>query len=150
MLNRFNSAAAALVLAASLAACGTTIRETVINHPPRPMAARPPESVEMFTSGAPTRPHVDVAFLEAEESTSFSTDGTADMLAKLRKRGAERGCDGIVIGGLSSRDPGLNDGESWWNHDAKARKGVYATCIMYTEPAAAPIVASPTPTAVGG
>jgi len=150
MLNRFTSAAA-LVLATSLAVgCGTTIRETVINTPPRAMAARPPESVEMFTSGAPARAHVDVAFIEAEESSSFSTDGTADMLAKLRKRGADRGCDGIVVGGLSSRDPGLNDGESWWNDDAKARKGVYATCIMYTAPEAAPILASPTPIAVGG
>lgn len=141
MTTRFLSALA-LVIAAG---CGTSIKETVINQPPRPMAARPPETVEMFTSGAPARPHVDVAFIEAEEASSLSTDDTPDMLRKLRKRGAERGCDAIVIGGLSSRDPGLGDSETWVNDHPKGRKGIYATCIMYTDvPAPGP---GPGPTA---
>lgn len=122
----------ACILTSAVAGCGTTIKETVINQPPRPMAARPPETVELFTSGPPARPHVDVAFLEAEESSSLSTDETAEMLTKLRKRGAERGCDAVVIGGLSSRAPGLNDGETWLVDNPKARKGIYATCIVYT------------------
>jgi len=129
-----NRLAFAFTSALALAACGTTIRETVINPSPRQMVSRPPETVELFTSGAPARPHVDVAFLEAEESSSWSTDGTADMLNKLRKRGADRGCDAIVVGGLSSRDPGLNDTETWLVDHPKGRKGIYGTCIVYTEP----------------
>jgi hypothetical protein len=124
------SAFATLSLAA---ACGTTIRETVINPAPRQMVSRPPETVELFTSGAPARPHVDVAFLEAEESSSWSTDGTPDMFNKLRKRAADRGCDAVVIGGLSSRDPGVNDTETWLVDHPKGRKGIYGTCIMYTD-----------------
>jgi hypothetical protein len=114
--------------------CGTTVHATAINPAPRPMSPRPAASVELFTSGAPQRPHVDVAFLEAEESSSFSTHRTPQMLNKLRERGAQMGCDAIVVGGLSSRDPGLNDTETWLVDNPKGRKGVYATCIVYTEP----------------
>ncbi len=114
--------------------CGTSIHTTTINPAPRPMAPRPPASVELFTSGAPPRAHVDVAFLEAEESSSFSTHRTPDMLNKLREKGAQMGCDAIVIGGVSSRDPGLTDKESWLVSNPKGRKGLYATCIVYTEP----------------
>jgi hypothetical protein len=84
----------------------------------------------------PGRPHVDVALIEAEEQSSFSTSRTPDMLNKLRVRGAEMGCDAVVIGGMSSRDPGIHDAESWLVDHPKGRKGVYATCIMYTQPLA--------------
>jgi len=114
--------------------CGTSIQATAINPAPRPLSPRPPASVELLTSGAPQRSHVDVAFLEAEEASSFSTHGTPEMLAKLRERGAQMGCDAVVIGGLSSRDPGIGDAEAWIVEHPKGRKGIYATCIVYTEP----------------
>jgi len=117
--------------------CGTSIHSTAINPAPRPMAPRSPASVELFTSGAPQRPHVDVAFLEAEESSSFSTHRTPEMLNKLREKGAQMGCDAVVIGGVSSRDPGITDAESWLVDNPKGRKGVFATCIVYTGPAVA-------------
>jgi hypothetical protein len=121
----------ALVLAAG---CGTSIRSTPINQPPHPMMARDPASVELFTSGAPPRPHVDVTFIEAEESSSLSTHETPDMLRELRDKGAQLGCDGVVIGGVSSRDPGVNDAEAWLVDHPKGRKGIFATCIVYTAP----------------
>jgi hypothetical protein len=121
----------ALVLAAG---CGTSIHTTAINPAPRPMVPRDPASVELFTSGPPLRGHVDVAFLEAEESSSFSTHHTPEMLNKLREQGAQFGCDAVVIGGLSSRDPGITDAETWLVDHPKGRKGVFATCIVYTEP----------------
>lgn len=121
----------ALVLAAG---CGTSIHTTPINPAPRPMAPRDPASVELFTSGAPQRAHVDVAFIEAEESSSFSTHGTPEMLNELRQKGARLGCDAVVIGGLTSRDPGVTDTESWLVENPKGRKGVFATCIVFTEP----------------
>jgi hypothetical protein len=123
----------AILLAATTAtACGTSINHTQINPSPRPMVARPAETVEMFTSGAPQRPHVDVLFIEAEETSSMSTDRTPEMLNKLRVHAAKLGCDGIVIGGLSSRAPGVSDTESWLVDSPKARKGLWATCIVYS------------------
>jgi hypothetical protein len=123
-------------LVVALTGCGTSIRTTMVNPAPHPMVARHPASVELFTAGAPARPHVDVALIEAEEQSSFSTSRTPDMLNKLRVRGAEMGCDAVVIGGMSSRDPGIHDAESWLVDHPKGRKGVYATCIMYTQPLA--------------
>jgi len=117
-----------------VAGCGTSIHTTPINPAPRPMMSRDPATVELFTSGPPQRAHVDVAFFEAEETSSFSTDGTPDMLRRLRERGAELGCDAIVVGGMSSRDPGIGDAESWLVDHPKGRKGVFATCIAYSEP----------------
>lgn len=125
--------------------CGTSINATTINRAPHPMAARPPETVELFTSGAPARAHVDIALLEAEESSSFSLDKTPEMLTKLRERGAQMGCDAIVIGGMSSRDPGLADSETWLVNNPKGRKGIYATCIVYTAAPEAPVAAAPPP-----
>jgi hypothetical protein len=127
----------ALVLAAG---CGTSIHTTTLNPAPRPMVPRHPASVELFTSGPPQRAHVDVALIEAEESSSFSTHRTPEMLNKLREQGAQLGCDAVVLGGMSSRDPGITDAESWLVDNPKGRKGVFATCIAYTEP---PIAAQP-------
>jgi hypothetical protein len=108
-----------------LAGCGTTIQTTAINPAPRPLA-RSPDSVEVFTTGAPPRPHVDVALLEAEQDSSYSLDDTAAMLAKLRERGAAMGCDALVFHGLASyREELVGD-------QVQSRKGVYATCIVYT------------------
>jgi hypothetical protein len=116
------------------AGCGTSIHTTPVNPAPRAMMPRDPALVELFTSGAPQRAHVDVALIEAEESSSFSTHRTPDMLRELREKGAQLGCDAVVIGGMSSRDPGITDAESWIVENPKGRKGVFATCIVYTEP----------------
>lgn len=120
----------------ALAGCGTSIKTTAINSPPRPMQPRPPETVELFTSGPPARQHVDVAIIEAEEQSSLSVSDTGDVVRSLREHGAEMGCDAVVVGGASSRDPGVRDMESWINEDPKGRKGFYATCIVYTAPPA--------------
>jgi hypothetical protein len=133
------------------AGCGTSISTTAINAPPRPMAPRPPETVEVFTSGAPPRPHVDVAILEAEESSGLSVADTGDMIRSLREHAAAMGCDAVVVGGSSSRDPGVTDVESWLVENPKGRKGFFGTCIAYTAApgaaaaAPAPAAAAPAP-----
>lgn len=126
-----------LFVTAGVAACGTSTRTTVVNPAPHAMRPRPPHTVELFTSGAPARAHVDVAVIEAEESSSFSLADTTDMLSALRERGARMGCDAVVLGGSSSRDPGLRDTETWLVENPKGRKGYFGTCIVYTEPARA-------------
>jgi hypothetical protein len=119
------------------AGCGTSTRTTLVNPAPHAMHPRSPASVELFTSGPPARPHADIAIIEAEESSSFNLADTSDMLAALRERGARMGCDGVVLGGSSSRDPGLKDTETWLVENPKGRKGFYGTCIVYTDRAPA-------------
>jgi hypothetical protein len=87
------------------------------------MAARPPESVEVLSSGAPTRPHVDVAYLEAEQESGMSGDNTPQFVAKLRIRAAARGCEALVLGGITSD-------VSVWNNTSS---GIVATCVVYTQ-----------------
>ena len=113
-------------LAFALVGCGTNVQTTLINPAPRPLAPRPPETVEVFTTGAPEQPHVDVALLEAEQQSGYSGDETPEMIAALRKRGAALGCDAIVFNGITSH-AAIADGEP-------PRKGVYATCVVYRSP----------------
>lgn len=117
----------------TLTACGTSITRTDLNPAPRPLAARPASSVEVFTSGAPARPHVDVALLEAEESSSWSTASTGDMIGSLRARAASIGCDAVVISAATSRDPGITDKESLFVEHPRGRKGLFATCVVYSD-----------------
>ncbi len=113
---------AALLL---LAACGSTIRTTEINPAPHPLGARPPETVEVFTSGPPARPHVDVSFLEIQQESKLSIDDTRELIAKLRIEAAARGCEGLVIGGVTHEPTG--------GDQTTSLKGMTATCIVYTD-----------------
>lgn len=113
------------------AACGTSTKHTILNPSPRPMTPRPAETVELFSSGAPTTPHVDVALIEVEESSSWSQADTPDMLKALRARGAALGCDAVVVGGAASRDTGINDWSATPELEKRARRGFWGTCIVY-------------------
>jgi hypothetical protein len=86
-----------LLVLVLLAGCGDQIRETPLNPPGRRMAAKPAAEVEVFTSGAPARPHTDVMLLEVHPIIPQPLD---DTIATLREEAAQRGCDGIVINGL--------------------------------------------------
>ena len=129
-LSRKNLPLAILFL---MGACGSSVHVTKLNQPPRPMQPRAVETVQVFAAGPPMRPRVDVAYLEAEQSSSFSTHKTPEIISNLRKKAADMGCDGVVIGGTGSRDPGVRDTETWITDDQKGRKSVYGTCIMFTD-----------------
>ena len=77
-----------------ISACGVAISEDVVNPAPHPMQPRTPDQVEIFTAGAPARPHVDVAVYRAVVSGPTTND---DRIAKLRETAAQRGCDGLVL-----------------------------------------------------
>lgn len=81
----------------------------------------------MFSSGTPSRPHVDVAYLEAEQSSGFSEDDTPQFVAKLRVEAARRGCDAIVLGGVT-HDVTVS------GRSSSNQKGITATCVVYTGP----------------
>jgi len=86
-------------------ACGPVITQDPIQSPPHALTVRSPDSVELFTAGAPARAHVDVSVLHAENGDS------ASRIAKLRESAAAMGCDGLALA----------------NTDA----GWAATCIVY-------------------
>src|SRR4051812_10995932 len=86
---------------AFLGGCGTFVDFTPINDPPHPLRARPAQSVDLFSSGPPSAPHVDVAVIEVEQTHSLNAQGTALMIQRMREQAAAIGCDAIVLGGAS-------------------------------------------------
>ena len=118
----------------------------MINPVPRAMQPRPPYTVEMFSSGPPRRPYIDVAYLEAEQDSAYSVDGTSEFIARLREQAGRMGCDGVVLGGVTNAPDAVASVTADIN---ASRKGLTATCIMYVqdEVAGAPAAAPPPPPA---
>jgi hypothetical protein len=115
-----------LLLATTLfafTACGVSVAETPINQPPAPMTARPSTSVELFTSGPPARPHVDVAMLQADPQSGLANDSTDNLISTLRERAGSMGCDGLVVTQVNNQLV-KNGGE---------RQTVNGTCIMWSK-----------------
>ncbi|HEY1550909.1 MAG TPA: hypothetical protein VGG28_23935 [Kofleriaceae bacterium] len=107
-----------------LGACGVNVYETPINAPPAAMTARAPTSVEVFTSGAPARAHVDIAVLQAEPETGLADSSGTNLVGKLRATAAAMGCDGLVVTQLDSHHPGAFEANE--THTASG------TCVMWT------------------
>jgi hypothetical protein len=110
-----------------LSACGTFTETTFLNAPPRPLPPRPAESVQVFSAGPPSIPHVDVALIEARQTRSLNEQGTDLMIQRLREQAGAIGCDAIVLGGLADHQ-GSRD--SWVDPGATIRQ---ATCIVYAD-----------------
>ena len=110
-----------LVPSALAAGClPTTIHATsaALNPAPRPMAPRAPADVELFTSGAPARPHVDVELLWIDSGVDR---GIGELLVQARIEGARHGCDGVVVGNMQIVG---------YDKSMDARVAI-ATCIAY-------------------
>ena len=109
-----------------LCGCGTDVQYTALARTPR-TAGRPPESVKVYLSGPPKRPHRDVGLLEAEQMSEFSWDDSRDMIRKMRETAARVGCDAIFVKGIGSntdRFLGVTDTPT-------STKTMTATCIRY-------------------
>jgi len=105
----------------------TTVQVTALNPWPAPAPARPPETVELFSSGPPRdRTYVDVAYLEAQQG-EFSDANTQQFVGRLRTVAGRLGCDALVLGGITNaRRDGVLDAQ-------RTHKGLVATCIVYTD-----------------
>ncbi len=122
------------IVALGLSGCGTSISETPLNSPPGPMTPRDPSKVEVFTT-PPSQPFIEVAMLEAQQQSNYSTDGSTQIVAKLRAYAANRGCDAIIINGSNNAVVGDVAGGSG---DITTLKGYRATCIVYKPATASP------------
>lgn len=102
----------------------------MLRAPPRALSPRSGDSVEVFSSGPPSRAHVDLALIEATQQSSSSDGGTAELVAQMRSKAGELGCDALVISDAVSRADSLNNLLTGQNTD---RKGLVGTCVVYSD-----------------
>ncbi len=90
-----------LVLAA---ACAPTVTFIPTNQSPHALTGRSVSEVEVFTSALPTRPYVEVGIVTAETSLSYGApdNSTAELIAAVRQKAAQAGCDAILMGPASA------------------------------------------------
>jgi hypothetical protein len=76
--------------------CGTTIRfiPTSGAHLTLKRVQKKPEEVEVFTSGLPTRPFVELGMVEGEQASTLSLHSRARVFNEMRTWAANMGCDG--------------------------------------------------------
>lgn len=72
---------------------------------------------------------MDLAFYEAQQSSELSSDDTREFIVKMRAAAAQRGCDGLVVGGITHETTRTIFDE----HQPTSNKGLTATCIVYTD-----------------
>jgi hypothetical protein len=119
------------VLMLSLAGCGTRVDYMRTNSPPRELSARNPSEVEVFTSGRPERPFVEVGIIESQQQSMYSTDQPAKVFESLREEAARQGCDAIIL--LGSNDA-FQAQTGQYGGSGKTLKGYRATCAVYKDP----------------
>jgi hypothetical protein len=97
--------------------CADSLFYTQLNAPLRPLLPRPIAAVETFALKPPARAHTEVGLIQV---IRFSNDGDLhEMIASLRARAAEIGCDAILITSIDRRAPSIQ-----------------ASCIVYNDPSA--------------
>lgn len=105
------------------AACGTPMSFTPTADASRPTQPRGPVQVDVFTTGRPARPHVEVGIIESgqDSSTDHARSGTVD---EMREYAAEQGCDALVIPA----------GEATTATTATTAHSLRGSCLVYTSP----------------
>jgi hypothetical protein len=147
MIDVLARTASVCVLAGSLfaAGCAENVAYTPLNAPPRRMAARPVTAVAVFTVTPPRRAHTDIGLLRVVGGTpppsthaaiGFDTpapvsahDEAQGMIAALRERAAEIGCDAIVV---TSIDRPLI-WEPWVEYGGARLPSAQASCVVYPD-----------------
>jgi hypothetical protein len=144
-IHAVRSLAAVALLAA--AACGTTTQVVATNRSPRPLAPRSPGEVDVYTTSPPARPFVEVAIIQARQSSQYSADTMPEIINAMRQQAAQVGCDGVVIHGASNKVVPTG----WGEHGTSSTSldGYWGACIVYTVEVFAPepVAAMPAPAA---
>jgi hypothetical protein len=123
------------------AACGATTRFVATNPAPHPMVARPAETVQVFTTGHPTRPYVEVGIIQGQQGRGLIHNGDQmpEIITKMREDAARTGCDGLIINGNADRVVGDR-------HSTGTVQGFWGACIVFMpEAASASASAAPAP-----
>ncbi len=127
-------AAAALVFGGLLlAGCPAQVYYTGLLAPPRPLAPRRPEDVELLVVTPPARPHTNVGLYQIIAGSDADDSGA--MIQRLRTEAAARGCDAILITSID-------------NQSSKyTASNIQASCVVYNQPAVPASPAAPAPAA---
>lgn len=114
------------VLAVCLSSCAeTTVTYTQLNVLPNNLLkVRKPEQIQVFSSTAPDRPHLDVGLISVQEGEANETP--ASLIEVLRRSGAERGCDALLLAPPSSTTKPT--GLTYFDNSYQVYS---ATCIVY-------------------
>ena len=107
------------------------MRYTRVNQPAHSPGLRSPDSVELFLTGPPARPHVGAGIFEAEGGS------TRKMLREMRRLAALKGCDGLVIHAPGSK---AHSDDSLWllTRRSSSSTTMAAVCVVYGEAAPPP------------
>jgi len=133
----------ALAALLAVAACGATTRFVATNPSPRPLAPRPAASVQVFTSGQPTIPYVEVGLLQGRQGGPIVTgaDALPAIVSRMRADAAAIGCDALIVNADADRVEGPGRGPA-------TVRGFWAACIVFLAPErAAPGATAPGATA---
>lgn len=109
------------------AACGTTTHFAATGPSPRPLVARP--VAQLFTTGAPAVPYVEVGIIQGRQSSRFSHDELPTILATMARDAGAHGCDALIVNGS-------NDEVVGERHDRRTLEGFWGSCVVYVSPAA--------------
>lgn len=92
---------AAVLFTLTLAACAPQTEYVRTNAPPRPMVARPVDSVAIFTNVPPEKPFAEVGIVTSRANTS-PPQSKATLIEAVRAKAAAQGCDGLILAGGSA------------------------------------------------
>jgi len=127
-----------------LAACGTTTEFARTNPSFGGARPRQPAAVDLYTASPPARPFVEIGIIEARQASELSLDGMDGIIAELRNRAAQEGCDGVILTGDANAVVGgsfvsgsVSNGNGFFSGggNVKTLKGYRGTCIVYADAA---------------
>jgi hypothetical protein len=113
-----------------------------LNASPRPLHEREPGSVTVFTTGAPSRPFVEVALIESRREWG-TAPSAQEIFQRMRVAAAKAGCDGLVLLGEANVVSGLiwpvigSQGPET-NGSIETLEGYRAACIVWRDEGATP------------
>ena len=94
------------------------------------MVGRSPQSVQIFKTNKPTRHYVEVGIVTSRPTGGFSSAQTGDVIAGLREKAAEVGCDAVIITGTRSDVYGAANSTTITVSEKQEFQGM---CIVYSE-----------------
>jgi hypothetical protein len=108
--------------------CGTNLEFIRLNPPPKQLVRRSGNEVQMFVSGRPSRPFVEIGVIESQQQV-YSRDNATDIFALMREEAGHQGCEALIING--SNDAIFVGGGGTQPVSSTTLKGYKATCIVY-------------------
>jgi hypothetical protein len=131
----------ALLAAGTSIGCGTSLNYIPTGERPHTLFVLRPEQVEIFMTGKPDRPFVEIGMIESQQE-QYSQDDAAAVIAKMRAFAGKRGCNALAI--FSGNDAVIGAGG---RSPVTTLNGYRGSCLVYVSgpPTAAAAWGAPAP-----